>query len=130
VTEDSTALPSDQLLDALEVAVFVFDRHGRILFANRRARRELDVFGEPFERQGMPFASGLVFLDQSGEVLEDEELPPVRALRDGTALNDFVMGVRSDSHPDAKWFTATTQPLLGERGDIVGVIVTAVDVTG
>jgi diguanylate cyclase (GGDEF)-like protein/PAS domain S-box-containing protein len=130
VTDDSTALPSDQLLDALEVAVFVFDRHGRILSANHRARRELDRFGEPYERHGMPFASGLVFLDQHGAVLGEEELPPVRALRDGTVLTGFVMGVRSSSHPEVVWYTATAQPLVGERGEVEGVIVTAFDITG
>ena len=40
MNDGATALPSDQLLDALEVAVFVFDRKGEITFANRRARRE------------------------------------------------------------------------------------------
>jgi diguanylate cyclase (GGDEF)-like protein/PAS domain S-box-containing protein len=127
VTEPTTALPSDQLLDALEAAVFVFGHDGRLLFANRRARRELEAYGEPYAPE-QPFAGGLEFLDQSGRPLEPHELPPVHSLRTGAVLTDFIMGVRSRTRPDITWYAAATQPLVDD-GEIAGVIVTAFDVT-
>jgi diguanylate cyclase (GGDEF)-like protein/PAS domain S-box-containing protein len=129
VTDESTALPSDQLLDALEVAVFVFGRDGRIVFANRRARRDFDTFGEDYPPSGQLLSSGLEFLDHHGQRLPSDELPPVRTFRTGTILTDFLIGVRSESHPDISWFAAATQPLKGEGDEISGVIVTALDVT-
>jgi diguanylate cyclase (GGDEF)-like protein/PAS domain S-box-containing protein len=130
VSDGPTVFPSDQLLDALEAAVFVFDPHGKILFANRRARRELDDFGELYQRDKLPFASGLEFLDHTGRVLARHELPSVRTIRTGEVMTDFVLCVRSTFHPDPKWFTAATQPLLGDDEQIAGVIVTAFDITG
>jgi diguanylate cyclase (GGDEF)-like protein/PAS domain S-box-containing protein len=130
VTDDAAAFPSDQLLDALEAAVFVFDRDGLILFANRRARRELESFGEPYTPGAQPFAAGLEFLDDHGRPLTMDEMPPVRTLRTGEVITDFVMGARSASHPDVTWYAAATQPLLGANDEIAGVVVTAVDVTG
>ena len=88
MTEPTTALPSDQLLDALEAAVFVFGHDGRLLFANRRARRELEAYGEPYAPE-QPFAGGLEFLDQSGRPLEPHELPPVHSLRTGAVLTAY-----------------------------------------
>jgi diguanylate cyclase (GGDEF)-like protein/PAS domain S-box-containing protein len=130
VTGESTALPSDQLLDALEAAVFVFDREGRITFANRRARQELEVFGAPNPVDGDDFAAGLEFLDAGGRALTNAELPPVRAIRTGMVISDFVMGVRSAAHPDIGWYAAAAQPLLDADQQVTGVNVTAFDVTG
>ncbi len=36
MTADPTAFPTDRLLDALEVAIVVFDVEGKILLANQR----------------------------------------------------------------------------------------------
>jgi diguanylate cyclase (GGDEF)-like protein/PAS domain S-box-containing protein len=130
VTEESTALPSDQLLDALEAAVFVFDRAGQVIFANRRARRELDAFGAPDPVEGDAFVAGLQFLDHDGRPLTNAELPPVRSIRTGTVISEFVMGVRSTNHPDVRWYAAAAQPLRDPDDAITGVVVTAFDVTG
>jgi diguanylate cyclase (GGDEF)-like protein/PAS domain S-box-containing protein len=129
VTDEATVFPSDQLLDALEAAVYVFGHDGQILFANRRARRELDAFGEPYAPGAQPFAAGLEFLDDRGHPLAPEEMPPVRTLRTGEVVSDFVMGVRSATHPDITWYAAATQPLRDSNDEIAGVVVTAVDVT-
>ena len=41
MASDSVGLPDHRLLDALGVAVVVFDRGGKVLVANRCARDEL-----------------------------------------------------------------------------------------
>jgi diguanylate cyclase (GGDEF)-like protein/PAS domain S-box-containing protein len=128
VTEEPTALPSDQLLDALEIAVFVYDRDGRVSFANSRARRDFEAFGVSFADTSK-VVPGFAFVDEQGEPISLDDLPFRRTFRTRTALTDIVSGVRSDAHPQLKWFRSATKPIVREDGKISGVIVTSIDVT-
>lgn len=127
--QEYAALPSDQLLDALEVAVVVFDRDGTVLVANRRARDDLAVLGDPPGSAVGLFSHDFELLDERGRPIRAAELPSVRTLRTGEVLQSFVMGVRSRVAPATTWITVATQPLVDEHGEIWGVICSFYDIT-
>jgi diguanylate cyclase (GGDEF)-like protein/PAS domain S-box-containing protein len=128
VTQDEPIeLPSERLLDALEVAVVVFDRDGHILTANRRARADLAVLGDIWDQS--LFRSDVELIDEHGVVLPVERVPPVHTLRTGESLTDVVVGARTRMHPHIVWITIATQPLRDDRGVVTGVITSFYDIT-
>jgi diguanylate cyclase (GGDEF)-like protein/PAS domain S-box-containing protein len=129
VTAGGAAIPSDQLLDALEVAVVVFDRDGKVLIANRRARDDLAIVGDPVETEGSIFSHDFELLDEHGQRLVPTDIPSVRTLRTGEVLEGFIMGVRSPQEPGTVWITLATRPLTDERGEISAVICSFFDIT-
>ncbi|HLM16767.1 MAG TPA: diguanylate cyclase, partial [Acidimicrobiia bacterium] len=127
--ENAAAIPTERLLDALEVAIVVFDQEGRILHANRRAREDLGVLGDPLEYGESLFTHPFDLLDEHGLPLVASEIPSVRTLRTGETLTGFVMGVRSDESPGTVWLTVSTQPLRDDDGTMTGVICSFFDTT-
>ena len=130
MTDEFTALPTDRLLDALDVAIVVFDVDGKILRANQRAREDLAFLDDRpgREDQGL-FEHGLELVDEHGRPLAVADIPSVRTLRTGETLSGFVMGARSAAFAGTVWITVGTQPLRDESGAIAGVICTFVDIT-
>lgn len=129
MTDERTALPTDRLLDALEVAIVVFDVEGKILFANQRAQDDLGVLGEPVAGARGLFTHGLDLIDEDGEPLAVDDIPSARTLRTGESLSGFVMGARSGAYPGTVWITVATQPLFDDTGEINAVICTFFDTT-
>ncbi len=129
MTDDPTALPTDRLLDALEVAIVVFDVEGRILLANDRARSDFAVLGEPSEYEDHLFTHAFDLVDEHGVRLAVADIPSVRTIRTGEALSGFAMGVRSSEHPGTVWLTVATQPVRDDEGTITSVICTFCDMT-
>ena len=116
------------MLDALEVAVVAFDREGRVIVANQRARDEVAKMGEPVSDAGV-FAEPLELIDEHGRKLRGSEIPSVRTLRTGEVIRNFVMGVRIPGIP-LMWAMVGTSPVLDPAdGSTIGVICTFVEVT-
>ena len=129
MTDDSTALPTNQLLDALEVAIVVFDVDGRIVLANQRARDDFAVLGEPLEYEGSLFTHAFDLVDEHGLALTPADIPSVRTLHTGEKLSGFVMGVRSSEYTGTVWLTVATQAMRDDDGSITGVICSFFDTT-
>jgi diguanylate cyclase (GGDEF)-like protein/PAS domain S-box-containing protein len=129
VTDDPTAFPTDRLLDALEVAIVVFDTEGRILLANQRAVQDMVVLGPIADGSESLFVHGLDLIDEHGQPLAAEDIPSVHTLRTGESLSGFVMGARSNAYPGTVWITVATQPLLDDDGTVTGVICSFFDTT-
>jgi diguanylate cyclase (GGDEF)-like protein/PAS domain S-box-containing protein len=130
VSDGPTEIPTDRLLDALDVAIVVFDVDGRIVFANRPAREDLQVLGGPLGGSAPArFEHGLELVDVDGRPLAREDYPSTRTLRTGESLSGFVMGARSSAYPGTVWTTVTTQTLRDESGEATGVICSFFDTT-
>jgi diguanylate cyclase (GGDEF)-like protein/PAS domain S-box-containing protein len=127
VTDGATALPTDRLLDALDVAIVVLDIDERIVFANERARRALALLGEPLGPDGRVEMGTIELIDADGNPLAPTDAPPRRTLRVGETVSGVVMGVRSSHHPATLWVTASTNPIRDAEGAISGVVCTFVD---
>jgi diguanylate cyclase (GGDEF)-like protein/PAS domain S-box-containing protein len=130
VSDGADALSTDRLLDALDVAIVVFDVEGNIVFSNRPARHDLDVLGGPLGGSTPPrFEHGLELVDVTGRPLERDEYPSTRTLRTGESLSGFVMGARSTAYQGTVWTTVATQALRDESGAMTGVICSFFDTT-
>ena len=128
VSDDPLDIPYAQLLDSLEVSVVAFDRDGRVLLANRRARDEFARMGESVTGEGL-FSKPLDLIDAQGRPLRGRDIPSMRTLRTGEVLRDFVMGVRV-GHAPVEWSLVSTAPVRDPHDDgIVGVICTFTEVT-
>ena len=111
---DAGGQPDARLLDALEVAVVVFDLDGKVVLANRRARDDLAVIGESIDDDGA-FTYSFELVDEHGELLPTAELPSVRTLRTGEVLTNFVMGLRSSGRGTV-WVMVGTSPVSADDG--------------
>jgi diguanylate cyclase (GGDEF)-like protein/PAS domain S-box-containing protein len=116
------------LLDALEVAVVAFDRDGRVVAMNRRARDEFAEMGVSISDTGLVDHQP-EFVDEDGRTRKRCEIPSVRTLRTGEVLRDFLVGVRVAGVP-LRWAMVGTSPVRDPvDGSITGVICTFVEVT-
>jgi len=129
VTDGTAALPTDRVLDALAVAVVVFDAKGEILFANERAHEALAVLGAPLVDDDGELHHRLILVDEHDQPLAGDDLPTERTLRTGETLSRFVIGARSRASADTVWITMASQPLHDDAGGIAGVICTFFDST-
>jgi diguanylate cyclase (GGDEF)-like protein/PAS domain S-box-containing protein len=127
VTADVTGAPDHHLLDALGIAVVVFDRGGTVIVANRCARDELAAIGESIE-DGEAFKFRFDLVDEHGAVLAEQELPPVRTLRTGEVCADVLMGLRVPGRPTS-WLTVGTAPLFADDGSVSAVVCTYFNVS-
>src|SRR4051794_11370371 len=116
------------MFDALEIAVVAFDRDGRVVTANRRARTEFALMGESIDRNGVP-VEPVQYIDEHGQVLRRRDIPSVHTLRTGEVVRDFLMGVRMPEGP-VLWAMVATSPMRDpENGSITGVVCTFEEVT-
>ncbi|HEY3671023.1 MAG TPA: diguanylate cyclase, partial [Acidimicrobiia bacterium] len=129
MTDDSTTFPTEQLLDALEVAIVVFDVEGQILLANQRAQEGLAVLDSTPIGTSSLFRHGLELVDEHGERLAPADIPSVNTLRTGETFGGFVMGARSTGYLGTNWYSVTTQAMRDDDGTITGVICSYIDTT-
>ena len=129
MTDPAATIPTGPLLDALEVAIVVFDVEGRILLANQRAREGLAVLESTPIGSSSVFRHGLEIVDEHGERLAPAAIPMLRTLRTGETLRGFVMGARSSGFQGTNWYAVTTQAMRDDDGTITGVICSYVDTT-
>jgi diguanylate cyclase (GGDEF)-like protein/PAS domain S-box-containing protein len=127
VAGDPLEIPIDRLLDSLELSVVAFDRDGRVVMANERARAEFASMGEAVNSEGL-FSRPLDLIDSLGRPLQGTDIPSVQTLRTGAVLRDFVIGVRLDDGR-VMWTSVCTSPVHDAGGVIVGVICTFDEVT-
>ncbi|MBN1137587.1 MAG: PAS domain S-box protein, partial [Anaerolineae bacterium] len=106
----------------------MFDRQGRITFANRLVQ---DVA----ERAGIPSLAGCAYNDplwrlltEDGEPLPDEALPFAQVMSSGKAVLESCYAIEL---PDEQrlYLSSNATPILDNSGEIDGVVVTIEDIT-
>ena len=102
------------------------DRSARVVLANEAAA---ELFGLPArELSGRPL-SGLPVdvLDSRGQLVADQQLALIRALRGEEVTGDLVRLVRGDG--SLLWVEMHANPLTDDDGEIYGAVATCEDVT-
>ena len=120
---DALDVPYGQLLDALDVAVVVFDREGKVRVANRCAREAFAQLTEPVIERGV-FRHGLDMVDEHGAPIDAALLPSVRTLQRGEVLTNFLMGVRS-SRQGIVWVEVGSAPITARVDWAVEIAISA-----
>jgi diguanylate cyclase (GGDEF)-like protein/PAS domain S-box-containing protein len=115
------------VISALHEGVIVYATTGEIVSANPRAEELLGLSEEQL-RGRTPLDPRWRSIREDGSPWDPEELPTTRALRTGEAQIGEVLGVHTPTG-EVRWVQANATPLLGDCGELTGVVTSFVDVT-
>jgi PAS domain S-box-containing protein len=110
-----------QLAEHLAIPVWVIDGQGDLVFFNEAAEPILGVRADDVEQ--MPYeawTTGFAPRNRDGTALTGEELPPVKALREGKPQHDTLEITGADGV--ARRIVITAFPLTGGHGDVMGSV--------
>ncbi len=110
-----------QLADCLSIPVFITDTAGNLIFYNEPAE---EVLGKRFEETGeMPveeWATVFKPLDEKGNVLNPEELPLVRTLKDELPYHkSFII---ESLKGQLQSISVTSYPIISRTGKFLGAV--------
>lgn len=113
-------------VENMQEAFLLFDLNGRLLMCNSSAEKilgykESELLGKT------PFDTQLKFIREDGREFPPEERPAIASLRNGTVMQNVVMGVKQQDS-DIRWVLLNSVPILS-ADKIDGVLITAVDIT-
>lgn len=115
------------LFDELGEAVLISDNTGKIIRANRAAPKILGMSEMNLTsfRHDDPIWQAVY---EDGTPVPTAELPGVRALREARPISGIEIGIL---RPDGTliWILESAAPIMGEDGEVSGVIITFPDVT-
>jgi signal transduction histidine kinase len=114
------------VFDALAEAVVVQDVQGRFVLANRAAQAVLGTSGFA-GRTGD--ALGFALLDTEGRALPPDERPSAVSLAAGRPVHGALLQLVRGRDEPRRWVRINAEPLIGERGEIQGVVTSFTDVT-
>jgi PAS domain-containing protein len=110
-----------QLADCLSIPVFITDTKGNLIFYNEPAEK---ILGSRFEDTGeMPVETwSTVFKqkDEQGKLLEPENLPLVRTLKDCYPYHKtfWIESLKGKSEK----ISLTSYPIIGRAGKFLGAV--------
>ncbi|WP_022664243.1 hybrid sensor histidine kinase/response regulator [Desulfospira joergensenii] len=116
------------LLRNIQAAVVVHDTDTRVIASNPKVQEVLGltedqllgkVSSDPHWR----------FLDEEGEILPVELYPANQVIETRQPLKDFTIGVSRPDRTGTMWFVASGNPVFDDRGEILEVIITFMDIT-
>lgn len=97
------------LADAIDRAITLHDRSGRVLYMNPATAR---TYGLPLDASGRPRLDleDWTLVDSSGQVLAPDAYPLARVLRDGETINSAIIGLYQRSSQRLNWLSITVVP--------------------
>jgi PAS domain S-box-containing protein len=116
------------IVAALEEGIVLRGIDGTVLFANASAERLLGLASHQMTplRSAAPGWRAAVRVD--GTTFPVDEQAPLRALREGRALSNEIIGIhRSDGR--LMWLSVNAQPLFDREGMVSGVVSSFFDIT-
>nr|WP_290668044.1 diguanylate cyclase [Ardenticatena sp.] len=119
---------ANELIAAVAQGILTLDARGFIRDANPTAIEMLGLNPLDIEARRL-FVGSMPFLDEHGIPLRGKNIPALKTLRSGEALEDEVVQY---IHPngDILWFTLSTRPLgTGNSYTPTGVVITLTDIT-
>lgn len=116
------------LIQKIQAAVVVHGADTKILTSNAMARELLGLTeAQLMGKRAMD--PHWHFFGEDGARLPVEAYPVNRVLETGKPLRNLVLGVHRPSREDHVWVLVNADPLFGEQGRILQVIVTFSDIT-
>jgi len=112
---------SRQLADCLSMPVFLTDTTGNLIFYNEPAEEILGTrFAESGEMKVEAWSTMFQQQDEEGNLLQPEELPLVRTLRDQYPYHKTFC-IRS-LKGRAEKISVTSYPIIGRTGKFLGAV--------
>ena len=117
-----------RLVQDMSIGVALLDSDGRVLHANTAAR-EILAMSDAEANDPLLWQRGLFGLKEDGTPYPNEERPILKAVRTGTTLRNFLVGVPARGRPEPRWALANVDPQRNPDGTIRNFIVWFSDVT-
>ena len=116
------------MMETSPVGILMFDREGRITFANPRVQELAGLLGIP-DVVGCAYNDPLWrLLDEHGDPLPDDRLAFAQVLSTGQPVSELLYAIDLPGDQRA-YLSSSAAPLRDSSGGFDGVIVTAQDIT-
>jgi len=117
------------LYQSVHAGVVTYDAEGRVVDANTEAQRLLGVTLPEMLGCSTADIGKLRLISEDGQALSQDEWPCARALREGKAVSDLVVGVQNHDE-SVRWLLVNAEPNhVFEADSPPGAMVTYVDIT-
>jgi PAS domain S-box-containing protein len=137
-SESDLRLANEQLeltFRNVPAAIYLFDKDGKILFANSEAQQTAGSSSPSADLQQLDIhwihrkTTELFDLhDESGEVFSMENSPTMVTFRTGKSAQQIIQFSRK-SDGNQRWILAVASPLLNESGELKMVLASSTDIT-
>lgn len=117
------------LIQNIQAAVVVHGADTRILVSNALAQEILGLSEDQMTGR-TAFDPSWHFFCEDGAAAAIEEYPVNRVLSSRQPVRNLVLGLHRADHVDDVWVLVNGDPVLGEDGQIIEIIVTFIDITG
>ena len=118
----------EPFLNKINAAVVVHDSEGNIVSCNRHAEEMLNVDRNTMMGRKV-IDTEWNYIDLSGSEIPVDDYPVYQVLRNGRKVTDFCLGITKRGSDDIKWFVVNASPLNDDKGKILQVVVTFMDIT-
>lgn len=126
MSQHNPKLNVNLLMDNLPAGVVVHDMDTRIVYANPRALSLLRLSWEQaIGKQAIQ--RDWAFVDENGQVMEEEDYPVNRVLASGKAVNELVLGICDFDNPLPTWVIVNA--FIDRSQDTDRVVVTFSDIS-
>ena len=110
-----------QLADCLSMPVFITDTTGNLIFYNEPAEKVLGArFEDTGEMKAETWSTVFKQQDETGRLLQPDELPLMRTLRDHYPYHKTFRIVNLKGN--AEIISVTSYPIIGRTGKFLGAV--------
>ena len=116
------------LLNNLEVGIFVHDKTSSIIYSNPKASELIGLSEKQIKEKD---SSNPVwgFVNNGSKSLPPENYPVNQIIRNKRAVNNFIIGINKSDNTDVKWFLLNGFPVLNSSGEIAEVVISFTEIT-
>ncbi|KFN41075.1 sensor domain-containing protein [Arenimonas oryziterrae] len=104
-----------QLMESIDKGILIQDANGRILSGNPAAMRMFGIDDGDSLADALSLDKWLI-VDERGQPVPFEELPPVRALRSGLTIESTLLGLYHHRDKQLTWLSVTSVPQYAADG--------------
>ena len=116
-----------RLFDTMAEGVVLIALDGQIVQANLSAERILGLKRSEIESHNF-MSPDWEIIGSDGSPMPPEEMAGSRAMKEKRLVKDVIMGVKRPDVP-ISWINVSASPLIGQTGDLEGVVSTFADIT-
>lgn len=127
---DSTNLSEDfdEIFDAMEIGSIIHGPNAEIIKANKTALTFLNTAEEIAIGRRIEELN-LSVINANGTLDLAKDNPVNKAIKTKKPVNDFLIGIYSESRQDRIWISISSVPIINRRGGVKRVISTIIDAT-
>jgi PAS domain S-box-containing protein len=119
-----------RVMETNPAGVLVIDPKAQVLYINNRAREILNVQTEVnFNLEGLIKANQWNFTDESGHVLQTNDLPHKLILINRQPIYNFHIRLEDKQRSSSPWIMVNGAPMLDPIGDVEAIVLTLEDIT-